>query len=148
MAVPPLVKDGVCLDELYGVRVRSPNWKPGAAGGGEGASGLTSTWDGDDADDGVLMGVVRSLMVALRRTELLLLDRLLRSRYIRCWPLEPSVTMYPPRSSSGVVVEDDGFLSSILAASKLRRSTCLQRRLPTARRQGLVVSMVSSRPLV
>ncbi len=39
-----------------GERRRSPNGKPGTAGGGDGALGLTSTMDGDDADDGWLSG--------------------------------------------------------------------------------------------
>ena len=65
----------------YGALVRSLNGRPEDAGGGVGArggaEGFTSALDGEDADDRVLT-VERSLMVKLRRTELLLLDRLLK----------------------------------------------------------------------
>ena len=52
-------------------------------GGGEGPAVLGSEYDGDEADEGTLMEE-RWLIVLLRRIELLLLDRLLRSRYARC----------------------------------------------------------------
>ena len=48
----------------YGARARSVN--PEVARGGVVDSGLTSTYDGDEADDGLLIGD-RSLMVALLR---------------------------------------------------------------------------------
>lgn len=64
-------------------------------GGGDGPAVLGSEYDGEEADDGMLMDE-RSLMVLLRRTELvLLLDRWLRSRYTRWRPSLPSVTTKP-----------------------------------------------------
>ena len=51
----------------------------GVAGGKVEADGFASTYAGEDADDGGLTDD-RSLGALLRRTELLWLDRLLRSR--------------------------------------------------------------------
>ena len=62
----------------YGILVRSKGAGSASDGGIVGPVGLVSALDGDVFDEGGLMGE-RSLIV-VPRTELLLLDRLLKSR--------------------------------------------------------------------
>jgi hypothetical protein len=80
---------------MPGCRLRSSGeGRSSPNNGGIGPAVFGSGYTGEDADEGVLIDE-RSLIVLLRRMELLLLDRLLRSRYTRFRPSLPSVTMKP-----------------------------------------------------
>ena len=126
----------------YGCRLRSRGEGiVSSNGGGIGPAVLGSGYDGDDADEGVLMDE-RSLIVLLRRTELLPLDRLLSGRYSRVRTPLPSATVTPPAGVRSV----EGVISTNWAPRASRRTTCLQRLRPEARSQRVVVSTVSRRP--
>ena len=95
-----------------------------------------SSSGGEDDEDGLLTGD-RLLKVWLLRAELLLLKRLLGTFEVLARPHFSTVTLLDEAEAA-----TSGFLSTMLAGCTGRRSTRLQRRLPTAREQYLVVSTV------